>query len=54
MNFEQWYASHEWWHEPEEELKEVWDALVAKGFSNDEAAKLIGSVVSAIRNEYGD
>lgn len=54
MNFEQWYASQEWWHEPEAELKGVWDALVTKGFSNDEAARLMDSVVWAIRNEYGD
>jgi predicted dinucleotide-binding enzyme len=54
MTFEQWYSSQEWWHEPEEELKSVWAALVAKGFSNEEAAQLIDVVVYAIRNEYGD
>ncbi len=54
MTFELWYASQEWWHEPEEELKAVWDEIVSKGFSNDDAARLIGSVVSVIRNEYGD
>jgi predicted dinucleotide-binding enzyme len=54
MTFEQWYSSQEWWHEPEEELKSVWAALVAKGFSNEVAAQLIDVVVYAIRNEYGD
>ncbi|NTF17457.1 hypothetical protein G6L37_03420 [Agrobacterium rubi] len=54
MTFEEWYNSHEWFHDPDLDMKTSWDALIAKGFSSEEAAELLDRVISAIRNEYGD
>jgi hypothetical protein len=54
MTFEKWYDGYEWFHDPDEVLKEVWDDLVDKGFTEDEAASILSRVSGAIRNEYGD
>lgn len=54
MTFKKWYDQHEWFHDPDEELKEIWDGLIEKGLSADEVAEVFDSLHGIIRSEYGD
>lgn len=56
MTFEDWFAEHDWWHEPDarEKFQAAWNFLLVKGVAPEQIAPFLDCIISVMRNEYGD
>ena len=56
MKFEDWFKTHDWWHESsaEERLRDEWNALAEAGLEPIQIATVIDGIIDVMRNEYGE
>ena len=52
--FKVWFDEQDFWKTDNSEIWPIWDKLHNAGLSLDDVESSINSVVSIMRNEYGD
>lgn len=60
VTFDDWYRKQEWRHDPEDDLRVVWDSMRGRLQREDSGNELVtieswfDTIIGVVRNEYGD
>jgi len=54
QDFNLWYKSHEWFHDPYEELSGIWLKLHNKGFEEYDIREIMDDFIQCMKGEYGE